>query len=107
MAWAGAIDNLEEKLASDGLVKLRSVRPLWAKHKSMDDIRENICESQIIDAAREVGLLTKGDTKVLQGLLAKRNQCAHPSDHSPGLNESLGYISELLSRLQRWASKSF
>ena len=105
LAWAAAMDNLEEKLASDGLVKMHSVRTNWAKWASIEEIRENINEYQILDAARDVGILSKSELKVLQGDLAKRNQCAHPSEHSPDLNESLGYISGLLTRLQRWSGK--
>jgi hypothetical protein len=37
--------------------------------------------------------------KALHGLLNKRNECAHPSDFYPDMNGSLGYISELLSRV--------
>lgn len=99
LAWAGFMDFLEEKLESDGLVKLRAARPAWRNTASMEEIREYHAESQLIDVAHVVGLCTKNQTKALQGLLNKRNECAHPSYFFPNLNDTLGYISELLTRI--------
>jgi len=45
--------------------------------------------------------LTKSEMKALHGLLNKRNECAHPSEYFPDLNETLGYISELLNRIRK------
>ena len=98
LAWAGFMDLLEEKMESDGLVKLRLARPTW-KAKNIEDIRENHPEYQIIEVARELDLCTKTQMKALHGMLNKRNECAHPSDFYPGINDTLGYISELLSRI--------
>jgi hypothetical protein len=98
MAWAGFMDFLEEKLASDGLVKLRALRQNW-KASSVDELRENVNEHQIIDAARDLNFLGKAEGKACHGMLSKRNECAHPSAYFPGLNETLGYISELLNRI--------
>lgn len=98
MAWAAFMDYLEEKLAADGLVKLRAIRPAW-KAASLQELRENAVEFQLLDAARELGLCGKTECKALQGLLNKRNECAHPSEYFPSLNESLGYVSEILQRI--------
>jgi hypothetical protein len=98
MAWAGFMDFLEEKLASDGLKKLQGLRPKW-KTGSIEDLREDVNEHQLIDAARDLGLCTKTEAKALHGLLNKRNECAHPSDYYPMLNDSLGYVSEVLQRI--------
>lgn len=99
MAWAAFMDFLQEKLSADGLVRVHQKRPNWIKWTSLEDLRENVTEFQMLDAAREVRLLTKSETKALQGLLSKRNECAHPSGYKPGLNEALGYVSELLNRI--------
>ncbi len=99
MAWAGFADYLEDKIASDGLSKLNSARPSW-RAKSVEDLRERFPEYQLIEACRDIGLCTKTEVKALLGLLNKRNECAHPSDYFPELNESLGFISELLRRIQ-------
>ncbi len=98
MAWAGFMDFLEEKLASDGLKRLHAARPGW-KATTIEKLRESVVEFQLIDAARDLGLCTKTEAKALQGLLNKRNECAHPSDYFPTLNESLGYVSEVLQRI--------
>ncbi|MDZ7401885.1 MAG: hypothetical protein ONB37_17140 [candidate division KSB1 bacterium] len=106
MAWAGFMDFLEQKLSSDGLIKVKSVRTGWNRYNTIEEIRENVPEFQLIEAARDVGLLSKSETKTLLGLLSKRNECAHPSAYKPGLNESLGYVSELLNRIKQLDNKS-
>lgn len=98
MAWAGFVDFLHEKLAEDGFKGLSQTRPKW-KVKSIEDLRE-WGDYQVIEAAKDCGLYGKGIMKALHGLLNRRNECAHPEDYSPGLNESLGYISELFKRLE-------
>lgn len=55
---------------------------------------------QLIEAARKLGLCTKTFMKALHGLLNKRNECAHPSDFFPDLNEALGYLSEIFKRIE-------
>lgn len=106
MAWAAFMDFFEEKLASDGFVKLRAVRPEWV-FTSIEDMREKIPEYQLIDASRDMTLCRKNEVKALWGLLNKRNECAHPSDFYPGLNETLGYMSELLNRIGTLRSRTF
>lgn len=106
MAWAAFMDFLEEKMASDGLVALHRARPAWSKHTSLDDVRENITEFQLLDAARDLKLLRKQELKALHGLLSKRNECAHPSGYRPGLNEALGYVAELLNRIPTIGQRS-
>ena len=98
MAWAAFIDFLHQKLAEDGFVKLKTVRPKW-KLATPEDLREQ-SDSHIIVAAKDVRLLRKTEQKALQGLLNRRNECAHPEDFYPGLNESLGYLSELIGRIK-------
>lgn len=99
MAWAGFVDFLDEKLASDGFVKLKSSRPNWT-FSVIEDLREISTEFARIDAAKVIGLSSKTEMKALHGLLNKRNECAHPSSYYPDLNETLGYISELLKRIE-------
>jgi hypothetical protein len=92
------MDLLEEKLASDGLVKLRAAKAAW-KAGSVEELRETAVEYQLIEAAKELGLCTKTEMKALHGMLNKRNECAHPNDFFPDMNITLGYISELLTRV--------
>ena len=105
MAWAGFMDFLEEKMASDGLKKLQAMRPAW-KASSIEELRESVVEYQLIEAARDLGLCSKTEGKALHGLLNKRNECAHPSNYFPSLNESLGYASEILQRIGQMQPKN-
>ena len=50
MAWSVFMDFLEEKLAEDGLKKVRQTRPKW-KASSIEELRENVPEYQLIEVA--------------------------------------------------------
>lgn len=105
MAWAAFMDFLEEKYQSDGLVKLRAARSAW-KGKNIEEVREYVNEYQLVEASQDLGLNTKNEVKALLGLLNKRNECAHPSNYYPQLNDTLGYISEILQRIQTLQPKT-
>lgn len=98
MAWAAMIDYLQEYAADDNFASLKQARANWTIN-SMEDLRENHTEYALIDGMHVAKLITKGEKKAFHGLLHKRNECAHPSDYYPDLNESLGYISEIIARL--------
>ncbi len=98
MAWAGFVDFLDEKLASDGFTKLKAARTNWT-FNSVEDLREISTEYARIEAAKVLGLCSRTEMKAYHGLLNKRNECGHPSSYYPDLNETLGYISELLKRI--------
>ena len=81
------MDLLEEKLASDGLVKIRAAYPAWAANAgSIEELREAVVEFQLIQAAKRLGLCSNTEMKALHGMLNKRNECAHPSDFFPDMN---------------------
>lgn len=105
MAWAAFMDFLERALFAHGLEKVRQIKSGWSKFTTLEELRESVPEFQIIEAAREAGLLSKAEMKTIHGLLSKRNECAHPSTYHPGLNETLGYISELLNRIENLEKK--
>lgn len=98
MAWAAFMDFFHNKLAEDGFVKLKTARPNW-KLTAPEDLREQ-SDFHLIEAAKEIGFLRRTEHRALQGLLNRRNECAHPEDFYPGLNESLGYLSELIGRIK-------
>lgn len=99
MAWAAFMDFIEDKVSECNFKHLHDAYPSWSIWNSVEDLRENVVEHQIIEAAYRLCLLGKSEEKVLKGLLAKRNECAHPSGYSPGMNETLGYVDELLRRV--------
>ena len=105
MAWAGFMDYLEGKITSDGFTKLHQARPNWHV-TAVEDLREKIPEHQLVEACKDIRLCSKNQTKALLGLLNKRNECAHPSDYFPDLNEALGFISEVLHRIEMLQHKA-
>ena len=106
MAWCGLVDYLADKFASDGFKKLRAARSKWLLN-SKEDLLESQTDYALIEAARAVAICSKTEMKALHGLLSKRNECAHPSSYFPGLNESLGYVSELFQRIATLQKKPY
>jgi len=106
LAWAAFMDFLEVKLTSDGLKAIGDAYPNW-NAKSLETLREAAPEYQLVDAGRKIGLYGRTIGKALHGLLNKRNECAHPSDYEPELNDSLGYLTELRNRIETLTARSF
>jgi hypothetical protein len=102
MAWSAMADFIEEIIERDSFSSINKIRPKWNignKH----DLRERFPESQIIDAMKDAKIISKNFSKALHGLLNKRNECAHPSDYYPDLNATLGYISEIIQRINMFS----
>ncbi len=104
MAWAAFVDFVHEKLTEDGATKIGATRPKWGISRA-EDLRE-WADYQVLEALIPVGLCRRTEVKALHGLLNRRNECAHPEDYHPGLNEALGYVSELLQRLAQLRARS-
>jgi hypothetical protein len=98
MSWCGFFDCILCLLASDGFLRLKTARPNW-QVESSEGLTESYSEHQILEALKPAGIFGKADQKALIGLLSRRNECAHPTDYFPGLNQTLGYISELFDRI--------
>jgi hypothetical protein len=104
MAWAAFVDFLHDRLAQDGFQALSQVRPAW-NVKAKEDLREQ-ADYQVIEAAGKCGVYGKTMMKALHGLLNRRNECAHPEDYYPDLNETLGYVAELFKRVKALQKKT-
>ena len=100
LSWATMADYIEEWFALDNFATLRQARPRWAPIRSTEELQEKSSDFQLIEAFRTCGYTGKNLEKALKGLLAKRNECAHPSDYYPNLNTTLGYLSDLLIRFE-------
>jgi hypothetical protein len=102
MAWAAFMDFYEGRLDADGLVAVRQARPSWgAYQRSIAEMRERYPEAQLLEVGVDVHLLSFTEGKVLEGLHARRNQCAHPSDFVPDERLTQGYIYELMQIMEK------
>ena len=106
LAWTAFMDLIESILASDGFKKLNSIRTKW-NISSLDELRDKIPEFQIVEACKDLKLVTKSEMRVLQGFLSKRNLCAHPSDFFPDYNQTLGYMADILNMIKNIQGKSY
>lgn len=104
MAWAACEDFIEGKISEDGLIKLRTVRTAW-RGADIREMAEYVPERQFVDVMQVLGLTTKNETAAFVSLLQKRNECAHPTGYYPDLNQTLGYMSEILMRLKKLSKK--
>ncbi|MHB8361551.1 MAG: hypothetical protein ACYDAO_10510 [Thermoplasmataceae archaeon] len=93
LSWSAMSDFLTNLLA----LKL---------NKDIDAIREQFNDNRILEQLRANGLISKSLEKSLKGLLNKRDECGHPSDYFPELDQTLGYVREILSRISYIISKS-
>ena len=99
LAWAAFMDFLHNFLIPGHLTALQKVRPKW-NLAAPEDLRD-WGEYAVIEAGKDAGAYSKTTMKALHGLLNRRNECAHPSEYFPDLNETLGYIGELFKRIQQ------
>lgn len=104
LAWAAMADFCQRHAARDSFAALNAKYEKW-KLKSLDDLRDNVGEYNLIEGLFGVELITKSEKKSLHALLNKRNECAHPTDYFPDLNQSLGYVAECIDRLGKLVSK--
>jgi hypothetical protein len=100
LAWTALIDLIENSLASDGFVKLKTVRPNL-KACTVEELREEIPDFQIVEICKDIKLVNKTNMRILHGFLSKRNLCAHPSDFFPDYNQTLGYIADIIYMIKK------
>ena len=93
-----AISDIAADLAVSEQASVKSVRSKWS-FNSKDELLEQFPDSQVFDALKEAGVVTRTIQKTLHSLLHRRNQCAHPSAFQPGPDEALGYIRECMATL--------
>ena len=105
-AWAAFMDYLEERLEKDGWNQLMTAYPKWAQWTTMAELKENITEHGLIQAARKIKFIGRQEMNSLHGHLSTRNQCAHPSKYSPGFNEALGFSSFLIDMIEKLDQRS-
>lgn len=97
LAWAGFVDYLHNVLIPKHESAVNAARPKW-NIRSPEDLRD-WGEFRVIEAGKDAEVYSKTMMKALHGLLNRRNECAHPSDYFPDLNETLGYVGELFKRI--------
>lgn len=106
LAWITLMDLIEEKLSSNNFQKLKLARVKW-NFSTIEELRENYSEYQIVDACKDTALLNKNEIKILHGYLAKRNLCAHPSTFVPDYNQTLGYVADILQTLEKIKNEKY
>lgn len=100
-AWAGFVHVLTEKMYSEHYTELQRNYSKWSLG-SITELKENTHESQLLEAARKVNLISKNELKQYLGFLVSRNQCAHPTMYKPNLNITLGFVEQMIQNTKRY-----
>lgn len=98
-SFAALMDFIHEWIAND-VTRLAAIQrnyPAWNIRQAADFRDQK--DHTLFEVLRKQGLINNTMTKALQGLLAKRNECAHPADYEPGINDTLGYLDEMMKRI--------
>ncbi len=90
-SWAGFFSVFSAKLYLQYEADIRGKRKKW-RFGSVEELRESFPEAQLLDVAKDVGFIGKGNLRKYQGQLSERNQCAHPTLYKPSLNVAIGYL---------------
>jgi hypothetical protein len=103
--WAALVDFVHEWIAADAtrLATIQTAYPAW-KITQAADFREHT-DFSLFEMMQKQTFIAKGTMKALHGLLNKRNECAHPDDYDPGINDTLGYLDELMKRIKALQAK--
>lgn len=98
-SFAALMDFVHEWIATDPtrLTTIQTKYPDW-KIAQASDFREQK-DHTLFEVLKKQGLIDNTMTKALQGLLAKRNECAHPGNYEPSINDTLGYLDEMMKRI--------
>jgi hypothetical protein len=94
-ACAAVVDALHQRVARKGHLASLATARKW-RLATVDDLQD-YADFQVAEAAKDATTISKAQMKSVQGLIHRRNQCAHPTGYSPTLDEALGFISESLS----------
>ena len=97
MSWAGHFHVYAESLLEKSENEIKNKRPKW-HFSNAYELKENYPEAQIIEVAGVVRFTSKAQSRVLNGQLATRNQCAHPTLFKPSLNTTIGYVDQMIQQ---------
>ena len=101
MSWAGHFHVYVESLLAKHENDIRQMRKKW-NFTDASELKESYPEAQILSAGKEVGFTSNAQLRILDGQLATRNQCAHPTFYKPSLNRSIGYVDEMVQQTFRY-----
>lgn len=97
-AWTAFVDFCHEWTCEPTrLAKLSTARTKWTLVNKSDLALQT--DFALFEALKAAGLITNTMMKALHGLLNKRNECAHPDEYDPSVNDTLGYVDELMKRI--------
>jgi hypothetical protein len=98
-SFTALMDFVHEWIAADSsrLTVIQTNYPAW-NIRGPEDFRDQK-DYTLFEVLKKQGLISNSMMKALHGLLAKRNECAHPEDYEPGINDTLGYLEEMMKRI--------
>jgi hypothetical protein len=92
LAWIDFSDYLSKLVAPDTGSN--------SSPDSVDDEPRRPKDIALINIGRRLRLYNEATKKVLEGLLNDRNQCAHPSEYNPNLNDTMTFLGRLIGVME-------
>lgn len=95
LAWSAMVDLLTE-------IYIKKIDD----SKTFEEVGNEFNDNRLIEQLRANKLIDKQTEKLLKGNLATRDEFAHPSPYDPDLNQSLGYMSQIIARMSYLKNKN-
>jgi hypothetical protein len=100
--WSGAVRTIQELMLQKGVktldVALHKHDPKAVTVKRVEDFAM-IKDKLTLLAARELGVIDKGQWTVLDSDLGLRNQCGHPTNYKPGVKKASSLVEDLINNV--------
>jgi len=98
--WTGSIRTIHNKLSAKGsaaaTAAIQKHDPKARTVKTVDDFAY-IKDATTLLAARDVGILDKGQKDTLEEALDLRNRCGHPGRYRPGVKKVSAFVEDVVS----------
>jgi len=98
--WTGAIRTLQHKMMSHGgaaVTAALQTHDLKARKVTRVDDFAHVKDKTVLLAAKDLGVLDKGEKDSLEEALNLRNRCGHPGNYKPGEKKVSGFAEDLIT----------
>ncbi|WP_409497152.1 hypothetical protein [Amycolatopsis sp. cmx-11-12] len=100
--WSGAVRTLQDSILAHGATAVNAaIQKHDTRVRSVAKIEDfsSVKDMLTLLAARELGIIDKGQWSALDAALTTRNQCGHPTSYRPGEKKTSGIIEDIVNIL--------
>ncbi len=95
--WVGAVAVIKDRVWAYGPQAVTAVVQKYNAKKTISKLDDlgTIQESTLLEVARDLGVVDKGQWTILHQCLDTRNQCGHPNRYQPGVKKAQAHIEDI------------